>query len=98
MTDSFSCYGTENLHHLAYCIHDMLYCKFHVHEKLNYTSCLQGTPYTYMYFKLDHFYLFHEQLHRCNYDHGKALQALVKSPALRSIEKKWTEDELVSIV
>lgn len=40
---------------------------------------------------------FHKQLHRCNYDHGKALQALVKSPALRSIEKKWTEDELVSI-
>lgn len=39
-----------------------------------------------------------DTLHRCNYDHGKALQALVKSPALRSIEKKWTEDELKRFV
>ncbi|KAK6177049.1 hypothetical protein SNE40_015234 [Patella caerulea] len=32
-------------------------------------------------------------LHRHDYDTGKALQALVKSPALRSIDKKWTEDD-----
>jgi len=40
--------------------------------------------------------MFSFQLHRHNYDTGKALQALVKSPALRSIEKKWTDEDSVS--
>ena len=43
-----------------------------------------------------HLYVFSFQLHRHNYDTGKALQALVKSPALRSIEKKWTDEDSVS--
>ncbi|OWF53622.1 arginine-glutamic acid dipeptide repeats protein-like isoform X1 [Mizuhopecten yessoensis] len=34
-----------------------------------------------------------DTLHRHTYDTGKGLQALVKSPALRSIEKKWTEED-----
>ncbi|XP_060073172.1 arginine-glutamic acid dipeptide repeats protein-like isoform X3 [Ylistrum balloti] len=34
-----------------------------------------------------------DTLHRYTYDTGKGLQALVKSPALRSIEKKWTEED-----
>lgn len=32
-------------------------------------------------------------LHESNYDTGKALQALVKSPVPKGIEKKWTEEE-----
>ncbi|GAB6028239.1 hypothetical protein CHUAL_002427 [Chamberlinius hualienensis] len=32
-------------------------------------------------------------LHNSGYDTGKALQALVKNPVPRGIEKKWTEDE-----
>ncbi|XP_067659372.1 arginine-glutamic acid dipeptide repeats protein-like isoform X3 [Haliotis asinina] len=32
-------------------------------------------------------------LHDYKYDTGKSLQALVRSPALRSIEKKWTEED-----
>ncbi|XP_065205520.1 arginine-glutamic acid dipeptide repeats protein-like isoform X2 [Planococcus citri] len=32
-------------------------------------------------------------LHDSNYDPGKALQALVKCPVPKSIEKKWTEEE-----
>ncbi|XP_071147250.1 arginine-glutamic acid dipeptide repeats protein-like isoform X11 [Mytilus edulis] len=34
-----------------------------------------------------------DTLHNHSYDTGKALQALVKSPALRSIEKKWTDED-----
>jgi len=36
------------------------------------------------------------QLHRYEYDTGKALQALVKAPALRTIDKKWNEEDTVS--
>nr|XP_027199576.1 arginine-glutamic acid dipeptide repeats protein-like isoform X2 [Dermatophagoides pteronyssinus] len=32
-------------------------------------------------------------LHESNYDTGKALQALVKSPVPKGIDKKWTEEE-----
>ncbi|KAL4221663.1 hypothetical protein ACF0H5_019920 [Mactra antiquata] len=32
-------------------------------------------------------------LHKHEYDTGKALQALVKSPALRTMDKKWTEED-----
>ncbi|KAK7486143.1 hypothetical protein BaRGS_00022609 [Batillaria attramentaria] len=32
-------------------------------------------------------------LHRNSYDTGKALQALVKSPAMKTIEKKWNEED-----
>lgn len=38
------------------------------------------------------------QLHRFNYDTGKALQALVKCPVPRSVERKWTEDEMVRLI
>lgn len=34
-----------------------------------------------------------ELLHVCDYDTGKALQALVKNPIPKGIDKKWTEDE-----
>lgn len=34
-----------------------------------------------------------ELLHDCSYDTGKALQALVKNPIPKGIEKKWTEDD-----
>lgn len=34
-------------------------------------------------------------LHSSNYDTGKALQALVKNPVPKGVEKKWTEDEQV---
>ncbi|XP_076087373.1 uncharacterized protein LOC143057830 isoform X4 [Mytilus galloprovincialis] len=34
-----------------------------------------------------------DTLHNHSYDTGKALQALVKSPALRSIEKKWMDED-----
>ncbi|XP_050730584.1 arginine-glutamic acid dipeptide repeats protein-like isoform X3 [Eriocheir sinensis] len=34
-----------------------------------------------------------EMLHNSDYDHGKALQALVKCPVPDGIEKKWSEDE-----
>ena len=37
------------------------------------------------------------QLHRNLYDTGKALQELVKKPVPRSIEKKWNEEETVSV-
>lgn len=33
------------------------------------------------------------QLHDSGYDPGKALQALVKCPVPKGIDKKWTEDE-----
>lgn len=33
------------------------------------------------------------QLHDSGYDPGKALQALVKCPVSKGIDKKWTEDE-----
>ena len=36
-------------------------------------------------------------LHDSGYDPGKALQALVKCPAPRGIDKKWCEEETVSI-
>ena len=36
------------------------------------------------------------QLHNSDYDHGKALQALVKCPVPDGIEKKWSEDDRVS--
>ena len=36
------------------------------------------------------------QLHKYEYDTGKALQALVKAPALRTIDKKWNEEDTVS--
>ncbi|XP_052821101.1 arginine-glutamic acid dipeptide repeats protein-like isoform X2 [Mya arenaria] len=32
-------------------------------------------------------------LHRYDYDTGKALQGLVKAPALRTIDKKWNEED-----
>jgi len=35
------------------------------------------------------------QLHDSGYDPGKALQALVKCPVPKGIEKKWTEEETV---
>ncbi|XP_052832900.1 arginine-glutamic acid dipeptide repeats protein-like, partial [Octopus bimaculoides] len=38
-------------------------------------------------------YLSAARLHLCHYDTGKALQALVKCPVPRGIEKKWTDDE-----
>lgn len=34
-----------------------------------------------------------ELLHECNYDTGKALQALVKNPIPKGVDKKWTDDE-----
>ncbi|XP_066959672.1 arginine-glutamic acid dipeptide repeats protein-like isoform X1 [Macrobrachium rosenbergii] len=34
-----------------------------------------------------------EMLHNSDYDHGKALQALVKCPVPDGIEKKWSEEE-----
>lgn len=37
--------------------------------------------------------MFHLQLHDSGYDPGKALQALVKCPVPKGIDKKWTEDE-----
>ena len=36
------------------------------------------------------------QLHKHNYDTSKALQALVKCPALKTIEKKWSDEDSVS--
>jgi hypothetical protein len=36
------------------------------------------------------------QLHNNCYDTGKALQALVRYPVPRGIDKKWTEEETVS--
>lgn len=36
------------------------------------------------------------QLHDSGYDPGKALQALVKCPVPKGIEKKWCEEETVS--
>ncbi|KAJ8319780.1 hypothetical protein KUTeg_001367 [Tegillarca granosa] len=39
-----------------------------------------------------------DTLHLYHYDTGKALQALVKSPAMRSIEKKWTDEDLKRFV
>lgn len=36
---------------------------------------------------------FLRQLHDSGYDPGKALQALVKCPVPKGIDKKWTEDE-----
>ena len=36
------------------------------------------------------------QLHKHNYDTSKALQALVKCPAMKTIEKKWSEEDSVS--
>jgi arginine-glutamic acid dipeptide repeat-containing protein len=36
------------------------------------------------------------QLHDSGYDPGKALQALVKCPVPKGIDKKWTEEETVS--
>jgi hypothetical protein len=38
------------------------------------------------------------QLHDSGYDPGKALQALVKCPVPKGIEKKWTEEETVRII
>jgi len=35
-------------------------------------------------------------LHESSYDTGKALQALVKNPIPKGIDKKWNEDEQVS--
>ena len=37
-----------------------------------------------------------ELLHESNYDTGKALQALVKSPIPKGIDKKWSEEEQVT--
>lgn len=37
------------------------------------------------------------QLHDSGYDPGKALQALVKCPVPKGIDKKWCEEETVSI-
>lgn len=37
------------------------------------------------------------QLHDSGYDPGKALQALVKCPVPKGVDKKWTEEETVSI-
>lgn len=34
-----------------------------------------------------------ELLHKCNYDTGRALQALVKNPIPKGIDKKWSDDE-----
>lgn len=34
-----------------------------------------------------------ELLHECNYDTGRALQALVKNPIPKGVDKKWTDDE-----
>lgn len=34
-----------------------------------------------------------ELLHECNYDTGRALQALVKNPIPKGIDKKWSDDE-----
>lgn len=34
-----------------------------------------------------------ELLHECNYDTGKALQALVKNPIPKGVDKKWSDDE-----
>ena len=42
------------------------------------------------------FFWFCFQLHKFNYDTGKALQALVKCPAMKTIEKKWGEEDSVS--
>lgn len=44
------------------------------------------------------FLFFYKQFYRCNYDYGKVFQVLVKLFVFRSIEKKWIEDELVSIL
>ena len=35
------------------------------------------------------------QLHRFKYDTGRALQALVKAPALKTIDKKWHDEDTV---
>lgn len=43
------------------------------------------------------FYFVH-QLHDSNYDPGKALQALVKCPVPKSIDKKWSEEEIKRFV
>ncbi|XP_045161387.2 arginine-glutamic acid dipeptide repeats protein-like isoform X3 [Mercenaria mercenaria] len=37
-------------------------------------------------------------LHKYEYDTGKALQALVKAPALRTIDKKWNEEDTKKFV
>lgn len=34
-----------------------------------------------------------ELLHECSYDTGKALQALVKNPIPKGVDKKWSDDE-----
>ena len=34
-----------------------------------------------------------ELLHKCDYDTSRALQALVKNPIPRSVDKKWSSDE-----
>lgn len=34
-----------------------------------------------------------ELLHECNYDTGRALQALVKNPIPKGVDKKWSDDE-----
>lgn len=34
-----------------------------------------------------------ELLHECSYHTGEALQALVKNPIPKGVDKKWTEDE-----
>lgn len=47
---------------------------------------------------LEILYGFYFQLHDSGYDPGKALQALVKCPVPKSIEKKWTEEETVSLI
>ena len=38
------------------------------------------------------------QLHKNNYDTTKALQALVKCPAMKTIEKKWSDEDSVSLI
>ena len=38
------------------------------------------------------------QLHNSDYDHDKALEVLVKCPIPPRVDKKWTEDENVSIM
>ena len=36
-----------------------------------------------------------DTLHNSGYDPGRALQALVKCPIPKSVDKKWSEDETV---
>ena len=37
------------------------------------------------------------QLHQNNYDAAKALQALVKRPYPKELDKKWSDDEMVIV-